>query len=232
MHPPRQALPLATGFAALDGALGIGGLPRGAIVELFGPTCGKSTLALQIVAHAQRGNFAAAWLDADRTFDPAWAATLGVSVERLPLLRPASAEQALEIAVRLAGSHALDLLVVDSAAALAPQAELAAALGDASPGLLSRVLATGLRKLSLAAARSELVVLFLNQPRTRPEPSQHEPDTSAGGAPLKLFASVRIAMAPAGGLRAGLHVLKNKAAGGAPRCELVWERGHGFVNTP
>ncbi len=132
----------ASGFRALDEALG-GGLPRGHIVELFGPSgCGKTTLAIQCVACAQRNALTAAWIDADHTFDPAYAARLGVDMERVPFAQPGSAEQGLEIVRTLAASGAVDLVVVDSAAALVPQLELEAGIGADAPGLHGRVLAS------------------------------------------------------------------------------------------
>jgi recombination protein RecA len=228
--PGEAAAVLPTGFAALDRALG-GGLPRGRIVELFGPTSGKTTLALQVVARVQRGG-SAAWIDADRTFDPTYAARLGVALAGLPVVRPESTEQALEIACRLAGSGGLDLLVIDSAAALVPRAELAAAIGESGPGIHSRVLASGLRRLALAAARAGATALFVNQARTRLEASGARPETSAGGPPLKLYAAVRLVLAPSGAGRVRFRVLKNRAAAGASEGELEWQPGRGFVETP
>jgi recombination protein RecA len=222
---------LPTGFRALDAALG-GGFPRGSIVELFGSSCGKTTLALQAVAHLQGIDCAAGWIDADRTFDPAWAAALGVAVARLPLAQPESAEQALEIARRLVASGALDLLVVDSAAALAPRLELAAGIAESVPGLHGRVLASGLRGLSVAAARARATILFLNQARTRMERGGGEPETSAGGPALKLYAAVRVTLAHHGGRQVRFRVLKNKAAGGFASGELEWEPGGGFAKSP
>ena len=156
-----------SGFRALDDALG-GGFPRGRIVELFGPSgCGKTTLAIQCVARAQKDGLTAAWIDADHTFDPAYATRLGVDTERVPFAQPASAEQGLEIARTLAGSGAVDLVVVDSAAALVPQLELEAGIGDDAPGLHGRVLASGLRKLrqTLDALRR---VCPVSQPNAQP----------------------------------------------------------------
>ena len=191
-----------SGFRALDEALG-GGFPRGHMVELFGPSgCGKTTLAIQCVAHAAKER-------PHRRVDrcrphlrpglrrTAWEST----VERMPFAQPASAEQGLEIARTLAGSGAVDLVVVDSAAALVPRLELEAGIGNDAPGLHSRVLASGLRKLRHALRKSGACVVFLNQMRNRPEASAGEGETSAGGAPLKLFAAVRIALIPSAGAR-------------------------------
>ena len=219
---------IPTRFSALDEALG-GGLPRGRMVEIFGPSgCGKTTLAIQVIAHLQGDGTTAAWIDADHTFDPAYAAKLGVDVEHLPLAQPESAEQALDIARTLAGSGAVDLIVIDSAAALAPRLEVEAGIGESAPGLQTRVLGSELRKLSGVIRRAGASVLFLNQMRNRPG---GEGETSAGGPPLKLFAAVRVVMIPAGGSRIRLRVLKNKAAEGLTGREMEWRRGSGFVES-
>jgi recombination protein RecA len=221
---------IGTGFPALDEALG-GGLPRGRIVEFFGPAgSGKTTLALQCVAHLQSAGLNAAFLDADHTFDAAYAASLGVAIEQMPVAQPASAEQAMDIARTLAASGALDLIVVDSAAALAPRLEVEAGITEAIPRLQSRVLANELRKLSASIRRSETSVLFLNQMRSRPDRGPGEAETSAGGPPLKLFAAIRIAMMPASDSILRLRVLKNNAAEPGPKRELEWRRGSGFVS--
>jgi recombination protein RecA len=219
---------LSTGFDALDAALG-GGLPRGLIVEFFGPAgSGKTTLALQCIAHLQRSGLTAAFIDADQTFDAAYAYSLGVEAERLPLVQPPSAEQALDIACTLARSGAVDLLVVDSAAALAPRLEVEAGITDSNPRLQSRVLGNELRKLSSAIRRGETCALFLNQMRSRPDRGPGEAETSAGGPPLKLYAAIRIAMLPAGS-KLRLRVLKNSVTERQDGRELEWRRGSGFV---
>ena len=215
----RGAEPLSTGFAVLDQALEIGGLPRGRIVEIFGPaSSGKSTLAEMIVAHNMEGGAAAAWLDAEHVFDPAQAAQLGIPVERLVLARPDSAEQALEIARRLVESAALDLVVIDSAAALVPRLERATGMGEAGEGLHTRVLASGLRKLSAAAARSGAIVLVLNQTRG-------EDERSAGGPPLKLYASVRIVLEASSARQVRFRILKNKSGAAYREGTLRWKSG-------
>jgi recombination protein RecA len=203
---------LPTGFPALDSALG-GGFARASIVEMFGSSSsGKTTLALQIVAHAQKNRATAAWIDAEHAFDAAYARRLGVTVEDLPLAQPESAENGLEIARRLAGSGAVDLLIVDSAAALVPRLELQSGMGDGGAGLHSRVLGSGLRRLALVVRKSGTVVVFLNQTRSRRQASGGEAETSAGGAPLKLYATLRIALDSLDGQRIGFRVLKNKGA--------------------
>jgi recombination protein RecA len=220
---------LDTGLRALDEALG-GGFPRGRMVEFFGPAgSGKTTLALQCIAHLQRAGLNAAFIDADQTFDATYAYSLGVDAERLPLVQPNSAEQAMGIARTLAESGAVDLIVVDSAAALAPRLEVEAGITEAIPRLQTRVLSNELRKLGIALRRGDSCALFLNQMRSRPDRGPGEAETSAGGPPLKLFAAVRIAMLPAGS-KLRLRVLKNNAAAGVRGRELEWRRGSGFLS--
>ncbi len=217
---------IPTGFKALDEALGIGGLPRGRMVEIFGPSSGgKTTLALQIVAHAQQSGSMAAWIDADHAFDPTYAARLSVNLEALPVGQPESAEEALEVARQLAASGAVDLLVVDSAAALVPRMELETALGDSGPGVQSRVLSAGLRKLAASVARSGVVVLFLNQTRG----GGGDGEVSAGGPGLKLYAAVRILLEPAGRAGVRFRTVKNKVAAPFADGELQWGSVLGFA---
>ena len=228
VRPADSFIP--TGFTALDAALG-GGLPRGRILELFGPSsCGKTTLALQTAAHLQSSGLTIGWIDADHTFDPAYAASLGVSIDRLIVLQPAFAEQALAMACRLAASSAVDLIVVDSAAALVPMLELETAIGESGYGLQARVLASGLRKLAAEAARSGAATLFLNQLRGRSEAVEDE--TTAGGPSLKLHASARIALRPASAARVRFRILKNKAAASFASGELAWTPSRGFTESP
>jgi len=223
---------LPTGFAALDAALGVGGFTRGALVELFGSSSsGKTTLALQIVAHAQKNGETAAWIDAEHAFDAPYASRLGVSVQEMPLAQPESAEQALAIACRLAGSGAVDLLVVDSAAALVPRLELESGMGSGG-GLQSRVLASGLRRLAPVVAKRDTVVVFLNQTRSRMQPSDGEAETSAGGAPLKLYASLRLSLDLRNGERVAFRVLKNKGAAAYREGELRRRQSGEFTESP
>jgi recombination protein RecA len=226
--PPGPPLP--TGFPSLDAATG--GLPRASIVELFGAaSSGKTTLALRIAAHLQRSGGSAAWIDAERCFDAAYAARLGVAVDRLPVAQPDSAEEALEMVRRLALSGAVDLLVVDSAAALVPRIELDTGIGTAGFGIHGRVLASGLRRLAAAVRRSGAVVLFLNQARTRIGPTGGDTETAAGGPPLKLFAALRIALRETGG-RIVFRVRKNKSGGAFQEGELAWKDDAGFTERP
>jgi recombination protein RecA len=224
---------LATGFATLDSALGVGGLLHGTLAEISGPSSsGKTTLALQIVAHAQRSGLTAAWLNADHTFDPTYAATLGVTIEGMPLAEPETAEQALEIARQLAASSAVDLLVVDSAAALVPRLELEPGIGGGTHGLQARVLASGLRQLVRTMAGSGTVALFLNQIRSRPDRTGADFQTTAGGPSLRLYAATRIALEPGAAGRIRFRILKNKAAAAFTRGELRLRKGAGFAPTP
>jgi len=224
MQPPTPGDAIPTGSATLDAALGIGGLPRGAIVELFGPAgSGKTSLALAIAAHWQKAGGSAAWIDAERSFDPVYAARLGVAIEHLPVARPESAEQAFAMMFALAG--AVELLIVDSAAALAPALELETALGESGRGLQSRVLASGLRKLARHMARAGATAVLLNQTRSRPNPADgaDREQLSAGGPALKLYAALRIALQPASGAgRVRFRVLKNKAGAPFREGELRW----------
>jgi recombination protein RecA len=208
---PLAAIP--TGFPSLDAALGVGGFPRGCITEIFGPDgCGKTTLALRAIAHFQRSGGMAALIDAEHVFDAGYARALGVELERLPVLEPESAEDAIEIGRRLALSGAVDLLVVDSVAALVPRMELETAVGESGPGLHGRVLASGLRKLAAAVSRGQVSLVFLNQTRARPQALFGEEESSSGGISLKLYAAVRVALAPSGGSLVRVRVLKNKVA--------------------
>jgi len=223
---------IPTGLAALDAALGTGGLPRGAITEIFGASgSGKTTLALQFVRSAQSGGAGVVWIDVDRTFDPAYAVSLGVAVDRIPVAMPESAEEAFGMVAHLAASQAVSLLIVDPAAALVPAVELEAAVGAGGPGLHGRVLASGLRKLAVALARTEGALVFLNQMRSRVD-AGGDADTSAGGPSLKLYAAVRIALEAAGAGRVRFRVLKNKFGEVHGRGELRWVPGTGFAETP
>jgi recombination protein RecA len=204
--PPVPSL--STGFSSLDSALG-GGLPRGRIAELFGPpSCGKTEVALRAVAGAQQSGLSAAWIDADRTFEPGATGT-GAG---LIVARPDSAEEALEIACRLADCSAVDLLVIDSAAALVPRLELQTAIGESGPSLQARVFAAGLRKLALAARRGGCAVLIVNQTRGKREMAGEESESSAGGPALKMHAAVRIGLQLEASGETRFRILKNRVA--------------------
>jgi len=219
----RMSVP---GLHSIPTGTALGGLPRGAIVELFGPVgAGKTSLALVLVAQWQKAGGAAAWIDVDRSFEAAYAARLGVAVERLPVAQPESAEQAFAMMEQLALSGAVELLVVDSAAALAPALELKTALGESGPGLQNRIMGSGLRKLARIMTQSGVTAVFLNQTRSRPGRGARADveESSAGGSALRLYAALRVALEPgtaAGGAR--FRVLKNKAGEGPQAGELRW----------
>lgn len=207
----RRVARILTGFPALDCALE-GGLPRGQITEVSGgPSCGKTTFALYVVAQAQQNGLGAAWIDAELAFDPGYAAGVGVALERLPVARADSAEESLEIARQLVASAGIELLVLDSAAALTPAMELRMGIGESGPGLQARVLASGFRRLAQAAAKTETALLVLNQIRS--SGGGDSAGTSAGGPAVKLYASLRIALE---GLKMGsgarFRILKSRLA--------------------
>jgi recombination protein RecA len=223
--------PIATGFARLDEALG-GGLPRGCIIELYGPSsCGKTSVALQIAAETQRAGGLVAWIDAERAFNPDYAAESGVAIERLVVVQPESAEQALAIAYRLASSAAVDLLIVDSAAALVPELELQTEIGVQSEGLHARVMASGLRRLDFALRRFRAAALFVNQTRMF-----HLPDgpaeRAAGGAPLKLYAAVRIALTLGASGRSGFRIVKSRVTKTFSEGDLTAAETRELAKTP
>jgi recombination protein RecA len=227
----RGVQAVRTGFAGLDAAFGIGGVPRAAITEIFGPaSSGKTALALQIIAHGQSRGSAAAWIDADHAFDAAFASHLGVDVSRLPVAAPESAEEALGIARQFVSSQALDLIVIDSVAALVPRLELEAGLGQAGAGLHSRVLSSELRRLAQAVIRSGAALVLLNQTRVRPGTTGGA-ETSAGGLSIKLHAAVRLALS-ASGRRVRVRVVKNQFSAAFTEAHLEWRRTLGFVEGP
>src|SRR6185312_9966534 len=187
-----QVEAISTGSLGLDIALGIGGLPRGRIVEVFGPeSSGKTTLALHVVAEAQRNGGIAAFVDAEHALDPVYAKKLGVKVDELLISQPDSGEQALEIADTLVRSGAIDVLVVDSVAALTPKAELEGEMGDALPGLQARLMSQAMRKLTGSISKSKAMVIFINKIRMKIGVMYGSPETTTGGNALKFYSSVR-----------------------------------------
>ena len=191
--PLEEIAVIPTGALSLDAALGIGGLPRGRIVEIYGPeSSGKTTLALHVVAEAQRLGGVAAFIDAEHALDPVYARKLGVNVDELLISQPDTGEQALEIAETLVRSNAVDVIVVDSVAALVPRAELDGDMGDALPGLQARLMSQALRKLTAAISRSGAVVIFINQIREKIGVLFGSPETTPGGRALKFYASIRL----------------------------------------
>jgi recombination protein RecA len=213
---------IPTGSLALDLALGGAGVPRGRVVEIFGPEgSGKTTLALTVVANAQKGGGTAAYIDAEHAIDPTYAAKLGVNVKDLLLSQPDSGEQALEICEILVRSNSVDVIVVDSVAALVPRAEIEGEMGDAHVGLQARLMSQALRKLCAIIARSKTCVIFINQIREKIGVMFGSPETTPGGRALKFYSTVRIDIRRiqtlkegelAVGNRVRAHVVKNKIA--------------------
>ena len=219
----RKIDSISTGALTLDIALGIGGVPRGRVVEIYGPeSSGKTTLVLHVIANAQRGGGVAAFIDAEHALDPGYAKRIGVNVEELLVSQPNSGEEALNIAEALVRSNAVDVVVVDSVAALAPRAELEGAMGDSHVGLQARLMSQALRKLTAAINQSKTCCLFTNQIREKIGVMFGSPETTPGGRALKFYASVRMdirrlatlkdATGRATGIRAKVKVVKNKVA--------------------
>ena len=188
-----EAIP--TGSLSLDLALGIGGVPRGRIIEIYGPeSCGKTTLALHIVASAQKGGGEAAYIDVEHALEPAYARALGVDIDNLLISQPDTGEQALDITEALVRSGAVDVVVVDSVAALLPRSELEGEMGESSVGVVARLMSQALRKLAGAISKTNTVVIFINQLREKIGVMYGNPETTPGGRALKYFSSVRIDM--------------------------------------
>ena len=184
---------ISTGSIALDAATGIGGLPRGRIIEIYGPeSSGKTTLALHVVAEAQKMGGEAAFVDAEHALDPVYASNLGVDVDSLLVSQPDNGEQALEIAEALARSGALDVIIIDSVAALVPRAEIEGDMGDSHVGLHARLMSQALRKLAGVIAKSNTIVIFINQLREKVGVVYGNPEVTTGGRALKFYASIRI----------------------------------------
>jgi len=204
---------VGTGSLMLDIALGIGGLPRGRVVEIYGPeSSGKTTLTLQAIAECQKKGGTAAFIDAEHALDPIYAAKLGVNVDDLLLSQPDTGEQALEIADMLVRSNAVDMVVVDSVAALTPKAEIEGEMGDQLPGLQARLMSQALRKLTGNIKRSNTLVIFINQLRMKigiMMPGQ-SPETTTGGNALKFYASVRLDIRRIGSIKKGDEIIGNR----------------------
>jgi recombination protein RecA len=202
---------VSTGSLGLDIALGIGGLPRGRVVEIYGPeSSGKTTLTLQVIAEAQRVGGTAAFVDAEHALDPVYAAKLGVNVQELLVSQPDTGEQALEITDMLVRSGAVDIVVVDSVAALTPKAEIEGEMGDAHVGLQARLMSQALRKLTGNIKRSNTIVIFINQIRMKIGVMFGNPETTTGGNALKFYASVRLDIRRIGALKSGEEVIGNQ----------------------
>ncbi len=213
---------ISTGTLSLDLALGGRGLPKGRIVEIFGPeSSGKTTLALTVVANAQKNGGNAAFIDAEHALDPSWAKRLGVNLEELLISQPDTGEQALEICELLVRSNAVDVIVIDSVAALIPRAEIEGEMGDSHVGLQARLMSQAMRKLTGAIAKSEVIVIFINQLREKIGVMFGSPETTTGGRALKFYSSVRIDIRRIGAIKDGdqnvgnrvrAKVVKNKVA--------------------
>ncbi len=202
---------ISTGSLGLDLALGIGGLPRGRIVEIYGPeSSGKTTLTLQVIAEAQKLGGVAAFIDAEHALDPQYARKLGVKVEDLLISQPDNGEQALEIADSLVRSGAVDIVVIDSVAALTPKAEIEGEMGDQLPGLQARLMSQALRKLTGNIKRSNTMVVFINQIRMKIGVMFGNPETTTGGNALKFYASVRLDIRRTGSIKKGEEVIGNE----------------------
>ncbi|MDQ3294930.1 MAG: recombinase RecA [Actinomycetota bacterium] len=208
---------ISTGALALDLALGIGGLPRGRVVEVYGPeSSGKSTLAMHVVAEAQRNGGICAYIDAEHAMDPVYAGAIGVDVDELLISQPDTGEQALEICDMLIRSNALDVVVIDSVAALTPRAEIEGEMGDTHVGLQARLMSQALRKLTANLNRSNTICIFINQLREKIGVMFGSPETTPGGRALKFYSSVRIDIRRIESLKDGAEVVGNRT-----RCKVV-----------
>jgi recombination protein RecA len=216
-QPPAQAEVVSSGSLGLDIALGIGGLPRGRVVEIYGPEAsGKTTLALHVIAEAQKSGGTCAFIDAEHALDPIYAGKLGIDLGELLISQPDTGEQALEITDTLVRSGAIDVLVIDSVAALVPRAELEGEMGDQLPGLQARLMSQALRKLTSSISRSKTLVVFINQIRMKIGVMFGNPETTSGGNALKFYSSVRLDIRRIGAIKD-----RDKVVGNQTRVKVV-----------